>query len=340
MKKGNREKYPWDIYPEWLTQIKAISSFYPSSMWWIMEVQNIARNALWGFTAIELNRILNIIPPSYWMLIDIQRSLMPLKAIQDTFDWIRSLYNIYEPFKSFQKWWEELERKWRHTAENLKQAGWFFNTAFLDEELANELNNKDLADNAISKIIIRYFRKDRFVHLLKMLSEWNTDHFIANRQHLISEALNAHKLKLYSASVTLLLPQIEGIIEEYLSTRLTKGELEQIKISPRLKAKKFAKVLGNTNSGIFMELGKETVEFSIIEQLYKKTDNLNKKQLHRILKRGIKKFPNRHLILHGASVNFGTEENSLKCFLFIQTLHDLTLSEEWVQAQNRQPNAV
>lgn len=152
--------------------------------------------------------------------------------------------------------------------------------------------DKEKASAFLNKLMLEKFDSER---LGQMFELWNQSNWIQNRIRIIKDIISAHELGLYNVSVPAAIAQIEGIIaqgfshdgsmngrvmKEYL-TRLLSEE-SRFSFDDAIKAFYFEKVL------VSFEHGKP-----------------------------IRSYLSRNAILHGADVQYGTAENSLKSILLL-----------------------
>lgn len=165
----------------------------------------------------------------------------------------------------------------------------------------------------ISLIIKKHFRDNSFRNLNKMIRSWSKSPLIKSRLAIIKQALRAHKCGDYGASIATLLPQVEGVANDYINRNpeLKKKIKEQDMRSPKRKVKEAI------SEGLIAEdeLAKEVLLAYIEESAYQKTNP------GEITKRAF----NRHKILHGEQLRYGTEANSLRALLLIDALSALKL---------------
>lgn len=154
---------------------------------------------------------------------------------------------------------------------------------------------------------------------LKTLSSkwWDSEHFVS-RKSLIEEALFAHEHAKYTLSIHTLLPQLEGVITDYISTKLPP---EEIPWRQESKTKRFRDlVVENPPSTLtYRRIVESTMDF-ILEGPVLKTFKRWVDQIDDA-------FPNRHVVEHGRyDESLYTEENSIKQFLLLDTVYHIMLT--------------
>jgi hypothetical protein len=143
----------------------------------------------------------------------------------------------------------------------------------------------------LDNFFVKYYRKniDSLIEILKNRQD--------TRQKIIIEGLDCHKEKKYYASTILFLSQADGICNGQLF--MTRKNKESLK-----------KFLSKSKNGNFINilLGMITGE-SAIDVGYSKREEFDSNL-------------NRHAVVHGLDVNFGTEKNSLKAFSLLCFVSD------------------
>jgi len=144
-----------------------------------------------------------------------------------------------------------------------------------------------------------------------MLQFWKSSNpYFIEREKILRESIEAYIQENYYLTVYSLLPQIEGIISDYLINSKPPKELESILLSPEKKLELIEESILNLDTMI-TQLIKPA--FSPLLNLYKFTNFLKCERTEF----------NRHAILHGISTQFGTKANALKLILFIDFIFSL-----------------
>ena len=143
----------------------------------------------------------------------------------------------------------------------------------------------------LDDFFIKYYRENIENLTEKLINRQDT------RQRIIKEGLDCHNEKKYHASTILFLSQADGICNGQLFR--TKKEKDSLK-----------KYLSKSKNGNFINilLGMITDE-SAIDVGYSKKEKFDSNL-------------NRHAVVHGLDVNFGTEINSLKAFSLLCFVSD------------------
>ena len=148
--------------------------------------------------------------------------------------------------------------------------------------------------------------------LEELSSRWWTVKEIVTRKTLIIAAINAHREGKYVLSIPALLPQIEGIVTDWMYTKIPE---ELIPWRIESKTKKFHDIALNKPTPFAYEcIVNSTVNFILGGPGLKTFKNW--------VKNIEQAFPNRHEVEHGKYDELlFTEENSIKLMLLIDTIY-------------------
>jgi hypothetical protein len=141
---------------------------------------------------------------------------------------------------------------------------------------------------------------------------WNAPEF-AHRRTLLSEAVRAHSEGRFVLSIPALLPQLEGLITDWM-IRTSPNEALPFRQEP--KTKKFRETLLKTEgkSFVFRRVVEASLQFILEGPVLSSFQ-----QWHDAIS-GV--FPHRHVVEHGRHEDaLYTEENSLKLILLLDSLH-------------------
>lgn len=169
----------------------------------------------------------------------------------------------------------------------LMKNGWFYDW---DPIFLNLCNGLKLEEKNLNVIF------DHFNNKVDNITE-NACAISPHREQILKGILNAHKAGNYELSIPVLISQAEGILTEHLS-------LKGLFYQNRQAIKKLKKAFENC------QYTQETLiqissEKSLLFLYSSKRENINFNGF------------NRHSILHGESVDYGTKENSIKAFSFL-----------------------
>ena len=164
----------------------------------------------------------------------------------------------------------------------------------------------------ISQVILGYYHKNNFEKLKGAIATWETNSLFSSRMHIFRAALKAHCEGTYTLSVPALLPQIEGILNEYVKVNNLEAKLGKIE-------KVYNAVIGNLDeypltswaiaSTLLYQLQTNTFTFTNFEIEFRKSANNRK--------------TTRHTVLHGIAPNYDKPINSLKAFVLLDALSSL-----------------
>lgn len=182
-------------------------------------------------------------------------------------------------------------------SENIKSAiivmsehGWFFDME-LPFNATFEIKKYLLSEKKeeVNLALIAYFKEENKRIKTNVLKTF------PKRKNILLRAFEAHENGLYELSIPVFFTQIDGICKECF-----KGELFlKIRNTDKTKASAHIEKLATKNNWLIAMLH-AVIEETPISWSKNKRDNNNFKGV------------NRHTVLHGESLDYGTEENSLK----------------------------
>lgn len=191
-------------------------------------------------------------------------------------------------------------------------------------------NDPSLTDEEFSQAFVDFYADNEWRELQNLVSEWKHNPFFKKRMPIFFEALEAHISGLYSASISTLLPQIEGVLFSLLhlppGQRIRENLYSIIsnEFKEYLHASSKDSMLGYVNSMAFV-----FIEFDKFDEWLEQS-GFDEEQVM-----------NRNTILHGVQINFGTVENSLRAFLMLDVLSSvkrLEWDERYRIIMNRHSN--
>ena len=156
-------------------------------------------------------------------------------------------------------------------------------------------------------------------YIEELSSKWWTIEQFKKRQGLIEEALEAHKAGRYRLSIHALLPQIEGIITDWIYTRSPETKMLWRQKS---KTKKFRDLVLDKPPTTFTyeRIVDSAIDFIVSGPVLK--------TFTRWVDQIDQAFPNRHVVEHGKyDDSLFTEENSIKLFLLIDTIYHIVSTQ-------------
>ena len=176
-----------------------------------------------------------------------------------------------------------------------------------------------LTPSTLKDVILTYYRQDNWEPLQDMVVGWQGDDLFARRMPIIRDALEAHIAGKYTLSVPALLPQVEGIASGIVglppgkSKRVVTGAVETELgdfLAPVARDALVSFVTGMLYPG---------VDFGAFDEWLEMKGWQSPEALHR------------HAILHGAQVEYASEENSLRAFLLLDALASALRHHRWTQ---------
>lgn len=157
-------------------------------------------------------------------------------------------------------------------------------------------------------------------YIEKLSSKWWTIEQFNMRSKLIQAALKVHKEGQYQLSIHALLPQVEGIITDWVYTKLPESEIPWRQESKTMKFRDL--VLKNPlTTFTYKRIVESAIDFIVggpaLNTFEHWLDQIDQA------------FPNRHVVSHGRyDESLFTEENSIKLFLMIDTIYHIISAQQ------------
>lgn len=201
----------------------------------------------------------------------------------------------------------------KDSTEAFKSAGWTIAPSMNRElkEKVLHLHQQNKTRYA-SQVILGYYHKNNFEKLRGTVTTWETNPLFSSRMHIFKAALEAHCNGNYTLSVPALLPQIEGILNEYVKVNNLTAKLGKIE-------KVYNAVIGDLDeyplsswaiaNTLLYQLQTNTFTFTDFEAEFKKSAHSRK--------------TTRHTVLHGIATNYDKPVHSLKAFVLLDALSSL-----------------
>lgn len=180
--------------------------------------------------------------------------------------------------------------------------------------------NGQLTSDMVKRIMIAVYRKDNGSAIKEMIADWYADERFARRRHILDAALTAHLAGNYVLSIPALLPQIEGIVIEFVEG----GRYGQLEPAAKEVVRMILERSGWLTPISSTPFEKEMRKFYAGTRQEEFSPGPFREKALRDWNRPSSEILNRHAILHGVEVDYASEENSLRAFLFLDTLHLLT----------------
>jgi hypothetical protein len=206
----------------------------------------------------------------------------------------------------------------------LRKIGLWASPALLPYPLSKII--KQLDDNNVTTAqdtLVEYCNS-QFID--ELASKWWTLKQFDLRKKLLTDALEAHKMDKFGLSIYALIPQIEGIVTDWLYEKIPDSETHPFK--PESRIKKFRE-LGiyekKTNTFSDRRIGESVIEIILgsVLQGFKWQEPIDES------------IPSRHVLEHGRyEESMLTKENSIKLFLLLDTIYYIisTHSDEIIEA--------
>lgn len=210
---------------------------------------------------------------------------------------------ISNAFEQIQNAFKELNPRTQKALLLLAEHGWYFDLKIPHRgliKLTNALSDGNISE--VEQALSEYFEE----HLDEI--ETSISEKFPHRSHLIKSALKAHQRQEYELSIPVLLAQTDGICFEVASESLFRKENK----NPRT-AKFVKQVASDTFWAALLSPLANTIPINQSE----KERPANFVEL------------NRHMVLHGESLDYGTKINSLKTISLINYVaHVLTFDKK------------
>jgi len=177
--------------------------------------------------------------------------------------------------------------------------------------------NGRLTPDIVKRIMVAVYRKDNGGTIREMIADWYADERFARRRHIVDAALNAHLAGDYVLSIPALLPQIEGVVIEFAEG----GRYGQLEPAAKEVVRMILEKSGWLTPISSTPFEKEMRKFYAGTRQEEFSPGPFREKALRDWNRPPSEILNRHAILHGVDVDYASEENSLRAFLFLDTLH-------------------
>lgn len=178
----------------------------------------------------------------------------------------------------------------------------------------------------IDTYLYQLFAKDDYAALKGKVRNWFATPYLSQRESIVLDCLWAHRQRKYNLTVPCLLPLVDGLTRDFCRTLEAMGLTSEKRGT--IKAGTFAAVYKNTEESLWGNPFNKIINEFVFESF-----TFSKETPRASL--------NRHGILHGEIPSYGTEANSLKLFLmidtiqsFIQTFNPQTTQSRTVSSAN------
>ena len=157
--------------------------------------------------------------------------------------------------------------------------------------------------SGIDRFLCSLFSENDAARLKERVEAWFTLPYFADRKEIILDSLEAHKAGKWTLAVPTLLPLADGLMRNVRNRYLRRSKNR----NPVIPVKQFVDYYRRKQPKLF---GKSFLIF-MHKQIYARFDFDNVASPSSV---------NRHAILHGESIDYPTEANSLKVFLLLDTM--------------------
>ena len=199
--------------------------------------------------------------------------------------------------------WSEQFRGWADEGgqldAELRRYGWWMHPGWTPRQGRSAVEiARERGKRALDRELCRHYRVQRHRRLREMVDGWTDDAYVPRRA-IVRQALQAHRRGAYLVAIPALLPLIEGIA------------VEVFKPPDSLRHPVTLIRTGMPPRGLFGQVVTDAM-LETLTVLWRSSSFATLNPLSRGL--------NRHHILHGVTVRYGTEANSLKVFLTLDHL--------------------
>ena len=154
-----------------------------------------------------------------------------------------------------------------------------------------------------------FYQKDSHRHLVETVETWNGHPLFAPRMHIIKDALQAHCEGRYTLSVPTLIPQIEGVLSDFvLANNLVAkfGKIKQV----------YSAVIGDVDN---YSLSTWAIASTLLYQL-QNTTYVSINFENELRKSVNTRKTTRHTVLHGIAPRYDRPIHSFKAFLLLDAI--------------------
>lgn len=176
---------------------------------------------------------------------------------------------------------------------------------FLSPGIISRIGSKNLKAPLSDEIFTALSKKLTRSEIRKITKSWFELEYFSHRKNIIESVIRAYSRNDLTLAIYGIIPQTEGVVWDFLVlTNPAENEMEDL---IKFQSRKFVTVESVMRTIISSITGNNEIPFYkwVKFSIYDDTDhNLN-----------------RHAIEHGISINFGTKENFLKLFCFLDFLY-------------------
>jgi len=204
-------------------------------------------------------------------------------------------------------------KKQKDLVDACKASGWPFAPS-MPTELRGKIVQlyREGKGRYISRSIIAYYEKNDYQNLKMMVCSWENNDLFQPRMHILRDALEAHCSKKYTLSVPTLIPQIEGIMNDYVHSNgliVKLGKIKEVYEAAIGEEDEYGLSGWVIASTVLYHLQNNTYVYTKFEDEIRKP--INSRQV------------SRHTVSHGISPNYNKKIHSLKAFLVLDAISGL-----------------
>ncbi len=194
----------------------------------------------------------------------------------------------------------------RAALRTLGEHGWYLDMEMTPGTLAQLAESFDHGDIEAAEGTLATYYRERLVALAADLVHW-----FSARQRILGRAFDAHHRGEYELSVPVFLAQADGICQECLGVQLYSKRGGKPRTAHAIEAR---------------QLAQDSLEAALLHP-FELTLPISASAPER-RSPGIEALLNRHRVLHGVEVNYGTELNSLKAISLLYYVASVLRSRE------------
>lgn len=240
---------------------------------------------------------------------NIMQALTPLK------EFIKPVFEAQEAIKEYVSFHLELSEKIRILPLN----GWYLNVEFIDKlgvsVIAPLLSQEDmLLSTSFITAVTTLFEEDFLYIKGKVISAF------PKRSKLLQSIFNLHTQGEYEAAINLALTQVDGICKDVFTKTMKDGTRKPLGFFDNESDKKvqsLSKSITPPANSLLSLLSKQLAATDRNDHPLLKSNTTDLSDL------------NRHAILHGESIEYGTYINSVKAILLLDFVVQLRDFHEW-----------
>jgi hypothetical protein len=198
-------------------------------------------------------------------------------------------------------------------ADAFKAAGWPIGPSMPSELIEHIVTmHRQGKTQYISRTIMGHYQRSGHENLRTTVASWKADHLLAPRMHILTDALEAHCQGLYTLSVPAVIPQIEGVLNDYVLTNNLDAKLGKVK-------QVYEAVIGDVEQ---YPLSHWVIAGTLLYQL--ETSTYDPTDFRTELRKSINtRRVTRHTVAHGVALKYDKPIHSLRAFVLLDAVSAL-----------------